>query len=326
MDIQFSEHNTAHHQEAIYFATDSNQSDVYVNEVRNNYSLSQTILYALHACEQRAHYSPAKFIDIGANIGTFTIPLAKAGFKTLAIEALPKNFTLLSEAIRKNSLRNVVAVHTAATEKAGVVTMAGDSAWALINQQGHGIEVPALTIDALTEIYDFVDACVIKIDVEGAEMSVLNGMKSLFKHNPDVDIIFESNAYTCALFGYSVKELKRFFEKSGYQLYCFNDGSLSPHSSDDFQEIVTLDYLATKKDLSSLKPFSVKALSTEEIIDNMLHHLQHSVYHCAYFAVTIDKAPAKIRENERVKSRQNELLANKTPEWNALLELLSVGA
>lgn len=217
-------------------------------------------------------------------------------------------------------------MHAAATEKAGVVTMVGDSAWALINQQGNGIEVPALTIDALTETYDFVDACVIKIDVEGAEMSVLRGMEALFKNNSDVDIIFESNAYTCALFGYSVKRLKCFFENLGYQLYCFNNNTLSPHSSEGFQEIVTLDYLATKKNLAGLGKFIVKALSTEEIIDNMLHHLQHSVYHCAYFAVTIDKAPENIKQNARVQSTLTELMANTTPEWRSTLELLSIGA
>lgn len=50
MEIQFSEHS-AHNQETIYFATDRNQNDVYINEVRNNYHLSNSMLYALHACD-----------------------------------------------------------------------------------------------------------------------------------------------------------------------------------------------------------------------------------------------------------------------------------
>lgn len=315
MEIEFTEFQTKVCGQ-LFFATEKEKNDIYQSDVRKNYELTLPMLYIISVCEEAKNPG---FIDIGANIGTFTIPVAKAGFQTLAIEALPRNFTLLSQAIYKNALRNVIAVHAAVSDSTGVLGITGESAWARIDKySNNGIEVPACTLDTLTQIYDFCAATIIKMDVEGAEMAVLAGMERMLAMNPDVEFIFESNAYTCALFEYSFVKLKLFFENKGYNLYCFNKDSLSPCTALSFQESITQDYLATKKELVSCERFTIRSQTTEELINTMLAHCEHSIVHSAYFVQSIKNVPDEIRQDERIKLKLDEFMANTSQEWQNL--------
>lgn len=69
------------------------------------------------------HLKPAKndvFIDIGAHIGKYTLPIAKivgVQGKVIAIEPDPDNFEALLEGIKMNKLTNIVALNVAAYDK-----------------------------------------------------------------------------------------------------------------------------------------------------------------------------------------------------------------
>lgn len=94
-----------------------------------------------------------------------------------------------------------------------------------------------------------MDVNIIKIDVEGAEMMVLEGMVDLLEKNPNVEIIFESNAYTCGLFIIPLKSLNSFLKHAAYNIYAFTseDTHLRSLSEDSFQDVIIVDYLATKR-------------------------------------------------------------------------------
>ena len=53
-----------------------------------------------------------RFVDVGANLGTYAIPAAIKGCRVLAIEALPDNYTLLCQSVAKNALTSVTPVGT----------------------------------------------------------------------------------------------------------------------------------------------------------------------------------------------------------------------
>jgi FkbM family methyltransferase len=124
-------------------------------------------------------------LDIGANIGSYTLRLAKkAGLsgRVIAFEALEKNARLLQANIEANHLTNVTVVNKALGESSGLVTMYSD---------GHSSSASLMQVNAFqpsgqTEMVrgdDIVEELKlpridwIKIDIEGAETIALRGLR-----------------------------------------------------------------------------------------------------------------------------------------------------
>lgn len=125
------------------------------------------------------------YIDLGANIGMTTIPIARLpGVRCVAVEPHPDNYRLLNLNLTRNGVARAVTTHFAAiyTEESTVpLELApenlGDhrlqSADAGEDRYGESkrrrIEVPAATLDALIEPVDLRHPVVTKIDIQGAE-------------------------------------------------------------------------------------------------------------------------------------------------------------
>ena len=137
--------------------------------------------------------------DVGANIGLFTLELARVvgnKGKVIAFEPDSSNFTLLKKNIKTNGYQNVELVQKAVSNSSGAVQLYYDKA----HHGGHCIynphdgryctEVEAISLD---DYFRYLDHKIdfIKIDVEGAECLVFSGMKELVKHNPGVIVLAE---------------------------------------------------------------------------------------------------------------------------------------
>lgn len=141
-------------------------------------------------------YAPANgyYIEIGAFNGktqNSTIVLEKAGWNGVCVEALPSNFAKL----KKN--RTCKCINAAVFNKEGTVTFVdvGTPGWSGIkkthqnkhkerysNKDYKEITVPCITFDNVTEKTN-IDY--LQIDVEGAEMSILESIdwnKYVIKH------------------------------------------------------------------------------------------------------------------------------------------------
>jgi FkbM family methyltransferase len=124
-----------------------------------------------------------RFIDVGANIGAYSLFLAaKAGpsARILAVEPQPEVFARLAFNIAQNPFGTVKAVACALADKPGELTLFLDAAnrgessvRILRSSAGDTVRVPATTLLALlrSEGYERLDA--IKLDVEGAEDLIL---------------------------------------------------------------------------------------------------------------------------------------------------------
>lgn len=148
-------------------------------------------------------------LDLGANIGYFTIIAAKAvgtSGKVFSFEPEPTNFKYLSKNIEVNGLSNATPFRKAVSEKAGtgeLFVCDYDSGHHTINQfdgiraysrgrhsEVHSIPIELVAIDEfLRDKTDRVD--VIKMDVEGAEALALKGMRSTIQQNSHIKIIVE---------------------------------------------------------------------------------------------------------------------------------------
>ncbi len=130
-------------------------------------------------------------IDVGANIGTHTVFLARAvgdSGVVHAIEPQPLLHQLLRGNVDLNGLDNVMCIHAAAGAAPGRVTVpvldpaTRQNFGALrLGNQGRGEPVDVVHLDDLS-----LGRCnLIKIDVEGAEVDVLAGARNLIAaHRP----------------------------------------------------------------------------------------------------------------------------------------------
>jgi FkbM family methyltransferase len=121
-------------------------------------------------------------VDVGANIGYFTLLMAKNNSRVFSYEPAPDNFKILQKNVHQNNFSQNVTLHNTA-----VSNFIGTSKLYLQEkhtgghqlgfdrfQTNNSIEVPVTKLDL-----DRIDFA--KIDVEGSELNVLKGMKVLPK-------------------------------------------------------------------------------------------------------------------------------------------------
>ena len=132
-------------------------------------------------------------LDIGANIGWYSILLNKlmpGGSRIYAFEPDPLNYALLSENLRLNNVKNVVAVNNALSNKKEIKKLyqysnrnLGRHSLLQINK-GDYVEVEALVLDQFMEDneIDFNKVKFAKIDIEGYEFFALSGASKVLDH------------------------------------------------------------------------------------------------------------------------------------------------
>jgi len=137
-------------------------------------------------------------IDIGANIGYFTILLADlVGPKgrVYAFEPDPRNFSLLQKTIKKNNLTNVIAKQKAVSNKTGKSLFYQTNSWSsntLTNINTNYIstvEVPIIALDDFLSRENHIKF--VKIDTDGSEPLIIQGMVKLIQRSPGLKILTE---------------------------------------------------------------------------------------------------------------------------------------
>ena len=135
------------------------------------------------------------FLEVGANIGTTTVPAASLAGKVLAFEPVPANFRLLVANVAVNELTNVDCRRLALSDKAGEVRMT----LSRVNSGNHrvddrgGLAVPVQRLDdaIADEGVRPEDVGLCWIDTEGHELSVLLGAPGLLAAAPPLVIEYE---------------------------------------------------------------------------------------------------------------------------------------
>jgi FkbM family methyltransferase len=129
-------------------------------------------------------------IDVGANIGMYAVALATAVGRhgaVWAFEPVPQTSEKLRANIALNGLNNVEVVAAAAGDTGGIadIRLANDSAYASLvhakkgRATGRIISVPMRTLDEVWQERGCPTVSFCKIDVEGAELPVLEGAQQV---------------------------------------------------------------------------------------------------------------------------------------------------
>lgn len=166
-------------------------------------------------------------LDVGANVGIYTIPIAKRVQTVYACELDPLNIAILKENMFLNAVtENVVVLPFACGVSAKIVDVkfrdlaygdalqlieGGDPQNTRLGHQNHSAKVVQFSLDDIFVKLDLSRPNKVKIDVDGNEITVLQGMKDLIRGANEV--YFEDSLSD------SCREVVQFLLSTGFEKY-----------------------------------------------------------------------------------------------------------
>lgn len=183
------------------------------------------------------------FIDIGANIGSYTIlASAEIGAKTISIEPAPSTFGFLKDNILLNNILNSVEAHNIGLAKNKGHIRFTDNLDTVnhvaTNKDENTIKIK---VNSLDKIIGKRNPSLIKIDVEGFELEILKGSNNTLKKQSLKAIIIELNGLGNR-YGYDDKEIDKKLTYYGFL----------PYKYDPFSRLLSLINIQNKQHKSNL--------------------------------------------------------------------------
>ncbi len=193
-------------------------------------------------------------IDIGANIGYYTLIFAKLvgeKGKVFAFEPDPTNFQLLKKNVEINGFKNVVLEQKALSDTQGKMMLSLNNE----NTAGHhldfkhddtinSIEVDVLSLDEYFSNKN-IDINFIKMDVEGAESNVIQGMTNILKNSKNLKMIVEYNPNAINQLGLNPENYLNLLLENKFSLYDINEKTQNLEKTDSIKLLKKYDKLYT---------------------------------------------------------------------------------
>lgn len=188
------------------------------------------------------------YVDIGTNKGYFAVLAARLLHGTgqvLAFEPEPWNCRCVRHSIDANAYANIRLFELAVGDanKVASLHLGNKSGWHSIlpnlPQCGRDtIEVQQRCLDSILDELEVTQVDVVKIDVEGVELRVLDGARETLTRNSDIVLLMDLHPYL----GTSSIAVCDFLQDLGFQLYEMNP----PHRSLAVSEGITVLYAARR--------------------------------------------------------------------------------
>lgn len=116
-------------------------------------------------------------VDVGAHIGTMTVPFARKAKVVHSFEPMPENLALLRYNLEQNGVRNVEVHPNALGSREGLVSLTTDNEGSAASYKVSGAGTTEMrTLDSFGLSPDLI-----KIDAEGYEPHVLEGAKETIR-------------------------------------------------------------------------------------------------------------------------------------------------
>jgi len=172
-------------------------------------------------------------VDIGAHVGYYTLLAAKLvgpTGKVYAFEPEQDNHAILLKNIELNRYDNVAAARMAVSDRRGSSTIyltALDSGRHSMYRHGlperGSAPVETTTVDSFLESEGWPRVDLIKIDVEGAEVDVLDGMPQLLEKSGQLKLIVEFNPALLQSAGVAPLQFLGRLASPGWRVYLIDD-------------------------------------------------------------------------------------------------------
>ena len=201
------------------------------------------------------------FVDVGANVGSYTILGAnEVGAKTISIEPIPKTFKALEDNIVINKLQykvNALNIGLGGKNESLKFTKLLDTTNHVATKDDKDIiEVEVRKFD---DVIQLTQPALIKIDVEGFESEVLKGMINTLQDDNLKAIIIELNG-SGKRYGYDeelIHEKLLLHNFIPFNYLPFERKLIKTESYGTHNTIYIKDYVFVKNRVISAKTFSI---------------------------------------------------------------------
>jgi FkbM family methyltransferase len=192
----------------------------------------KTVFEAPHVDKLREFVKPGTMVvDVGAFIGFFSLRFARwvsGSGRVLALEPHPESLARLRARLERTGLASVVdCVQAAAANESGERRLTVNTVCPVDHKLGeHGIPVATTTIDDLLAAYGWPTVSLMKIDVQGAEASVIAGARRTIASFHPV-LFVEVSDSTLKAYGSSAEKLLSTLVELGYTIHRLDRKAIS---------------------------------------------------------------------------------------------------
>ncbi len=165
------------------------------------------------------------FVDIGANVGSYTILACRAiGARGYAVEPVPETFRRLLANVRLNGIdERVMCLNVGAGSENGFLqfTTSLDTTNHAVADGDEAAATTRVTVSTLDEVLKGESPALIKIDVEGYETPVLQGASETLTNPSLHSVILELNG-SGRRYGFSEQKILAVLFDSGFKSYTYD--------------------------------------------------------------------------------------------------------
>lgn len=187
-------------------------------------------------------------IDVGASIGIYSLSLFREAKLIYAFEAEEKNYKRLVSNLKINSAKNVRAFRKIISDQDGelenlFINNINEGMHSSTVSYGGGVQkVYSLKLDSFINRHKIRNLGLIKIDVEGAELKVLEGLHNTLKkiHPP---VLLELNKTLAELSGHKTTDIYKLMVKNRYKPYGLRKNQLIRLNDKDISRIYSENVL-----------------------------------------------------------------------------------
>jgi FkbM family methyltransferase len=198
------------------------------------------------------------FVDVGANVGLFSLLAARivgSSGKVVAIEPAPAAAEALRATVHANGIGGIVKVEeraAGAEQGLGTLSVAQNSTHSTLIHGDAAASTVVATIAPLDDMLDGLMPDMIKIDVEGWEANVVEGMKAILRANPNLIVLMDFEPAHIRSTGLSAAGWVDRLQAAGLQIFEIDErnGELTPLRKTGLEEIASINVLIARTDPS----------------------------------------------------------------------------
>jgi FkbM family methyltransferase len=165
------------------------------------------------------------FVDVGANVGSYTVlACAAKGAKGYCFEPVPSTFERLMDNLRINNLaERVQARNIGLSNEEGELafTSCEDTTNHIVTRDERASDVVRVEVSRLDTVLDGMTPSLIKIDVEGFELPVLEGARCTLANETLHSVIMELNG-SGLRYGHNDSQIIEYMDELGFSTFDYS--------------------------------------------------------------------------------------------------------